>query len=387
MILNIIFWTSIFLLAHSYLLYPFIINILARGKKENIITYTREDDLPLVSIIMSVHNEEKVIEEKIKSIYETSYPTKKIELLIGSDRSTDRTNDICRSFKEKEDSIRFFPFDKRKGKPSVINQLYKKSNSDILILTDAKVYFTPDTIFELVKHFKNQKIDIVGGNIINQKIQKDGISVQEKAFMSREIQIKYNEGVIWGQTIGVYGAIYAIRKKEFTPIPNGFSVDDFYITMSVLKRKGKAIMEMNALTIEDVPNLISTEFRRKVRISAGNFQNLKAFFSCLIPPWSSLAFAFFSHKVVRWVGPIIILMIIISNFFLLNEGLLYDLSFFTILLLLTLPVIDLFLRKFNIHVVFLRFVTHFLTMNLALLIGLIKQLLGIKTYIWQPTRR
>ncbi|MFW5821655.1 MAG: glycosyltransferase [Bacteroidota bacterium] len=360
---------------------------MARNKTGNLITYVREDDLPMVSIIMSVHNEEKVIKEKIESIYNTSYPLEKIEVLIGSDQSTDNTNDICKSYAERIYGFRFFAFDRRKGKPSVINKLFQKSQSEILIFTDAKVYFTEDTIFELIKHFKNREIDMVGGNIINQKTRRDGISQQEKAFMSREIQIKYNEGLIWGQTIGVYGAIYAIRNKKFIPVPEGFSVDDFFITMSVLKRDGKAIMELKAITIEDVPNLISTEFRRKVRISAGNFQNLNKFFTCLLPPWSSLSFAFLSHKVIRWLGPVLILTIILSNFFLLEEGLIYYFSFFTILFFLLLPLIDLFLRKFNIHVVFLRFVTHFLSMNLALLIGLIKQMLGIETSIWQPTKR
>lgn len=387
MIPTIVFWTSIFLLAHSYLLYPIIISILARNKKGNLIKYTRGSDLPMVSIIMSVHNEGKVIKEKIDSIYNTSYPREKIEVLIGSDHSTDNTNDICKSFAEEINGFRFFPFDKRKGKPSVINILYEKSKAEILILTDAKVYFTSDTIFELMKHFENKEIDIVGGNIINQKTRRDGISQQEKAFMSREIQIKNNEGLIWGQTIGIYGAIYAIRKKAFVPIPDGFSVDDFYVTMSVLKRNGKAIMELNAVTVEDVPNLISTEFKRKVRISAGNFQNLCEFFTCLFPPWSSLSFAFFSHKVIRWLGPVLILTIILSNLYLLDKGLIYNFSFLTILFFFMLPLIDLFLRIFNIHVVFLRFVTHFLSMNLALLIGLIKQMLGVKTYIWQPTRR
>jgi cellulose synthase/poly-beta-1,6-N-acetylglucosamine synthase-like glycosyltransferase len=364
-----------------------LIELLAKNKSGNSKVFLKSESLPPVSIIMSVYNEEKVIREKIDSIYNSNYPAEKIELLVGSDNSTDVTNMICTELSEKYPGFRFFPFSIRQGKPSVINQLAEKARYDHLIFTDAKVFFTDSTLYELVKHFKNEKIDIVGGNILNRKVSKDGISRQEKAFMSREIQIKRNEGILWGQTIGVYGAIYAIRKKAFHPVPEGYSVDDFYITMSVLKEKGRAIMELNSITIEDVPNQLSTEFKRKVRISAGNFQNLKKFFSCLFPPWSSLSFAFMSHKVIRWLGPILLLTIFISNLFLLNRGLLYNISFYLQIFLFIIPLIDLFLRKLNIHVVFLRFVTHFLTMNLALLTGLIKQLAGIKTNIWQPTKR
>ncbi len=387
MIFSIIFWSSIILLAHSYLLYPVIISILAKNKAGNKITFSRNDELPYVSILMSLHNEEQVIAEKIESIYNSSYPPEKIEVLVGSDMSTDKTDEICRSFEEKYSGFHFFPFLKRQGKPSVINQLEKNARAEIIILTDAKVYFTPDTIFELVKHFKNDRIDIVGGNILNKKVRKDGISRQEKAFMSREIEIKKNEGLLWGQTIGIYGAVYSIRKISYTPVPKGYSVDDFYITMKVLKKKGTVIMEPLAITLEDVPNLLSVEFKRKVRISVGNFQNLSDFSSCLFPPWTSLSFAFFSHKVIRWFGPVLIMLILVSNLFLLGEELIYNITFFALLILFIIPLIDFFLRKFNIHVVFLRFVTHFLSMNLALLAGLFKHMLGFKTNIWQPTRR
>jgi cellulose synthase/poly-beta-1,6-N-acetylglucosamine synthase-like glycosyltransferase len=387
MIFTLIFWASIFLLAHSYLLYPGILQIIARKKKLNSPFYKPDDELPFISIVMSVHNEEDVIAKKIKSIYHTDYPLNKLEVLIGSDASTDGTNRVCNIYEKNYSNFRFFPFIERQGKPSVINKLVAEAKAEILILTDAKVYFTGNTLFELIKYFKNDKVDIVGGNIINQKTQKDGISFQEKTFMNREIVIKYNEGLLWGKTIGIYGAIYAIRKNSFTNVPEGYSVDDFFITMNVLKNKGRAIMNLNAITMEEVPNLIKTEFKRKVRISTGNFQNLRHFAICLWPLYSSLGFAFFSHKVIRWFGPLLILSIFISNLFLVHVNMFYQVVFILQIFLLSIPLIDLLLRKFNVHVVFLRFITHFFAMNIALLIGLFKYILGIKSNIWQPTRR
>lgn len=387
MIFTLIFWASVILLAHSYLLYPLILQILASKKTIKSPHYNKDEDLPNVSIVMSVHNEEQVISDKIKSIFYTDYPLNKIELIIGSDASTDGTNRICEIYEKNYSNFRFFPFKERQGKPMVINQLVTKAGSEIIIMTDAKVFFKRNTIFELVKYFKNKEINIVGGNIINQKIQKDGISIQEKAFMSREITIKYNEGLLWGKTMGIYGAIYAIRKNSFKDIPEGYSVDDFFITMDVLKNKGKAIMNLDAMSIEEVPNLIGAEFNRKVRISVGNFQNLQHFLGCLWPFYSSLAFAFLSHKVIRWFGPILILLTFISNVFLISKESFYQYTILLQVLILILPLIDLILRKINIHVVFLRFITHFFAMNVALLFGLFKYILGIKSNIWQPTRR
>ncbi|MCF8381505.1 MAG: glycosyltransferase [Bacteroidales bacterium] len=387
MTLNILFWISIFLLFHSYVLYPFILKILARNKKENSLVFTPDDDLPFISVIIAAHNEEMVIVEKIRSIYYTLYPLNKFEVLVGSDASTDGTNRICKVYTENYQGFRFFPFDKRQGKPSVVNQLVEQAKGELLVLTDAKVFFTINTLFELVKHFKNEKIHIVGGGIQAKINKKDGISFQEKAFMSREIRMKDFEGKIWGQTMGIYGAIYAIRKSSFQPVPENFSVDDFFITLKVLQSGKKAIMNTSAISHEEVPNLMKTEFKRKIRISSGNFQNAFYFFRILLKPWTSLSFIFMSHKIIRWIGPFLILLGIISLSLLSDKSDFYFYLFILQNILLIIPLIDIILRKFNIHIVLLRFITHFAAMNIALLLGFYKYLFGVKTNIWQPTKR
>jgi cellulose synthase/poly-beta-1,6-N-acetylglucosamine synthase-like glycosyltransferase len=387
MIIEIAFWLSVLAIFHTYILYPWVLKVLSQNKKENSIIYEPGDELPFVSIIMSVHNEEMVISDKIRSLYYTLYPLSKFEVLVGSDNSTDGTNLICKVYSENYEHFRFFPFTRRQGKPSVVNQLVDEARGDILILTDAKVFFEIQTISELVKHFKNKEIDIVGGNILNERTNPIGISIQEKAFMNREIRMKYREGLIWGKTMGIYGAIYAIRKTSITKVPPDYSVDDFFITMNVLRNKGKVILNLGATSLEDVPDRLSTEFNRKVRISAGNFQNLRHFISCLWPPFSSLSFVFASHKVLRWLGPFFLILIFVLNFILSLTSEFYFFSFLFQIILSILPFIDYILRKINIHIIILRFVTHFYAMNFALLVGFLKNITGMKTNIWQPTKR
>ncbi len=387
MIIDILFWLFVALIFHTYLLYPWALKMMSGNKKENATVYKQGDDLPFVSIIMSVHNEEMVITEKIRSIYYTLYPLNKFEVLVGSDHSTDGTNLICKVYSENYEHFHFFPFTQRQGKPAVVNQLTDKAKGDILILTDAKVFFEINTIPELVKHFKNPDIDIVGGNILNEKTNPAGISIQEKAFMNREIRMKYREGLIWGMTMGIYGAIYSIRKTAFLKVPSNFSVDDFFITMNVLRKKRKVILNLSATSLENVPDELSAEFRRKVRISAGNFQNLRHFFSCLWPPFSALSFVFTSHKVIRWIGPFLLILIFVLNFILALNSEFYFILLLIQIFLSILPIIDMILRKFNLHIIILRFVTHFYAMNFALLAGFFKYITGMKTNIWQPTRR
>ncbi|MGC9341166.1 MAG: glycosyltransferase, partial [Bacteroidales bacterium] len=147
MIFTLIFWASVILLAHSYLLYPIIIQLIAQNRSLSKNIFKINESLPFVSIVLSAHNEEKVIAEKIKSILHTSYPLNKIELIIGSDNSEDSTNRICEIYEKNYENILFLPFQKRRGKPAVINELIAKSRGSIIIITDANVFFKHDTIF------------------------------------------------------------------------------------------------------------------------------------------------------------------------------------------------------------------------------------------------
>jgi len=383
---QILFWLSVFAIFHSYVLFPLILKVLAKNKAQNKITYKKRDSLPTVSIILASYNEETTIEQKILSTFETDYPIEKIEFLIGSDNSSDKTNNIIEQYVNKYPQIKFYNFKKRQGKIKIINQLKDKAVNEILIFTDTKVFFRDDTIFNLVKHFKNNEIDLVGGVLINSKLNKEGIAVQEDAYMNREMQIKYNEGIIWGCSMGVFGAIYSIRPNKFYKIPENFKVDDFFITLKVLEKRGKVIFAKDAVADEKLAGNINEEFKRKVRISTGNFQNLKYFKKILLTIFSTSFFTYFSHKVLRWIGPLLLIFIIISLSFLINIKL-YQILSILFLITLIIPIIDFILSKINLQFAIFRFVTHFYTMNIALAVGFFNFIKGVKSAIWEPSKR
>jgi cellulose synthase/poly-beta-1,6-N-acetylglucosamine synthase-like glycosyltransferase len=387
MILQVFFWFCIIAIFHSYVIYPLILRFLALGKQENSNIYTLEDDLPHVSILVAVYNEEQVIEEKVRSVFAGNYPISKIELIIGSDESTDKTNFILVKLAEEFPQLRFFPLKPRMGKGNVLNSIVKEAKSDLLVYTDAKVILRIDTVYQLIKHLKEPAIGLVGGKLLNKVHNSTGISIQENAFMRREFVLKHQEGLIWGSMVGAYGALYAIRKNLVPVIPVLFIVDDFYITLKVLEGSEKAILNPEAIGYLNVPNEMKEEFRRKVRIAKGNFQNLFAFHHILWPPWKGSAFSYFSHKVLRWLGPFFILSILLCNFFLLDKGFIYILTISFQIILLIIPALDYVLRKLGIHILFLRFITHFYGMNAALLAGFLNYVKGIKSNVWEPTRR
>ena len=383
---QILFWLSVFAIFHSYVLFPFILQILAKNKKQNLLTYKKGDYLPTVSIILASYNEETSIEQKILSTFNTNYPIEKIEFLIGSDNSSDKTNSIIEQYVNKYPQIKFYNFKERQGKIKIINNLKDKAINEILIFTDTKVFFRKDTIFNLVKHFKNNEIDLVGGILINSKLNKEGIAVQEDAYMNREMQIKYNEGIIWGCSMGVFGAIYSIRPNKFYSIPNNFKVDDFFITLKILKENGKVIFTKDAIADEKLAGDINEEFKRKIRISTGNFQNLMYFKKMLLNIFSPNSFTFLSHKVLRWLGPFFIISIIVSLVFLLKIKI-YQFFAIVFLISLVIPLIDYTLSKINYQFVIFRYISHFYTMNIALAIGFFKYIKGVENAIWDPSKR
>lgn len=382
-LLIIILICSSFLILHTYVFYPLFMILIYRNSNHNQLLFYSDHELPSIAILIAAHNEEKVIEKKILSVFNTNYPSSKLKVFIGSDASTDRTDEIISNLTNTYSNIEFIKFKGRVGKISIINHLQSLCDEPVLILSDANVIFKQDTIFELVKYFKDSNVGLVSANIIKESSNNDGISYQEKKYLNFENKIKASESYAFNFIMGAEGGCYAIRNNLFSKVPSNFIVDDFFITMQVLERKNYALLNNLAICIEDVTTDISSEYRRKVRISSGNFQNL-FFFKHLLFDFSSICFAFWSHKVLRWLTPFFIFICLFSSVFLIP----YHKFFIWIsciqLLLLLFPLFNYFFKFNN---VFLKFIAHFYLMNFALFEGFIKFIKGIKSSIWEPINR
>ena len=360
---------------------------LAVFKKHNQNIFLPQDpSLPSITILLAVYNEEKVIRRKIESTFATDYPKDKIRLLIGSDNSSDETDKIIKEYIQSNSQIELYRFESRTGKPGIINALAEKAQSEILLLTDANIFFTPSTIYELTKHFKNNEIGLVCANVLNPDILEKGISQQETAYIYRENTLKYREG-LYGCMVGTFGAAYTIRKQLYTPVPAGFISDDFFISMKVVEKNNKAILEPLAVCYEVFSTEIKEELKRKSRYAVGNFQNMKYFSSMLWKFWEMKTFCFWSHKVLRWLTPWLILVILLSLSFLVFKNDFYRwIGILAILGFAAVAIDQLFIKKwFSIKP--LRFASYFIVMNYALWIGSIRFMFLKPTNIWNPTKR
>lgn len=372
------------MIVHSYVVYPLWMIMFPATKSTAKETYTKVDELPDVAILMAAYNEEKVIAEKIESVFNTTYPLDKIKFYIGSDASTDKTDEIIRKWQAKYPQIELVVFGGRTGKSGIINELSDKATQEIFILTDANVIFKPDTIFNLVRHFKDSITAQVCANIIKVSPTNNGIASQEKSYIALENKIKYQESVRWNLVMGAEGGCYAIRKSAFSKVPPKFYMDDFYITLNVIEQQKEIVFDLDAICNEDVPTQALEEFKRKVRISIGNFQNLNRYKGLLSSSPKGIAYAFLSHKIFRWITPFLLLICFMTSYPLMFHYPIFKYIFLLQLLGFVTPVTD---WLFNIKFSPLKFISHFYLMNLALLKGFVIYVKGVESNVWQPTKR
>jgi cellulose synthase/poly-beta-1,6-N-acetylglucosamine synthase-like glycosyltransferase len=376
------------LVAYSYVGFPLLLKVLSRGKTlPGPVFAPGAPELPAVDILLAAHNEQEVIEQKIRSTFATTYPSEKVRLLVGSDNSSDQTNALLTQLAAEFPRLHFTAFAERQGKPGVMQHLSAQAIAPVLVLTDANVFFEPDTLYELVKHFANPQVGLVGAGVLAPPASPGagpGVTTQESAYLARENHFKYQESLIWGAAMGAHGGAFAVRRSAYTPAPVGFVVDDFFISLAALRAGYQVLLDPAARATEDVGDHAAEEFRRKARISVGNFQNLHEFKALLWPPWRGAALAFWSHKGLRWLAPHLLLLSLVANVVLVARGA----GWFWQLALagqLGLPLLGLLGGA--LPLAGLRFVRHFYYMNLALLVGWWRYVRGQRSAVWQPTAR
>jgi cellulose synthase/poly-beta-1,6-N-acetylglucosamine synthase-like glycosyltransferase len=349
--------------------------------------YTSIIDWPSVTIVFSVFNEEKVIRRKLESLLNSDYPKDKLQILIGSDNSTDQTHQIIEEFISQNSNITLVKKETRNGKLKIINEIVDMTTTEHLVFTDANVFFEPMTIKALVFNLIAKDAKMVCGNILKFSPKNQGISGQEIFYMNFENQLKYYESLKYGFCVGVEGGCYAILKNSFVKVPDGFLMDDFFITLDVIEKNGKVLFEPDAVCYEDVNDAPMIEFKRKIRISLGNFRNLKFYKHLLTPIYKGFGFAFFSHKVLRWFTPFALVFSFILSYVISVSFPFFILVSFTYTLLIILPALTIYLEKIKLKLPIINSLGHFILMNFALLLGYLKFISASNESAWDPPKR
>lgn len=384
-ILLYIFYLLLFIPLNSFIFYPFLIYIISKFVKNK--RYDK-DNLPKVSILIAAYNEEKVIEERLKNISELNYDFSKIEVHIGSDCSSDRTNEILLAKAKEYNWLKLHLFNERRGKASVLNDLIKFAQNDIVVFSDANTEFKKDALKNLVYQFQDDKIGGVCGKLIltDDEVEKTE-SVEERKYWVYETIIKESESKL-GLLFAANGGIFAIRKHLFEEIPIKKAVtDDLFISLSVIAKGYKFVYAKDAIAIESVGKDVATEFKRKVRFSATNFQTMTLCTPKIIKQGLLISYAFFSHKISRWFLPFNLILLYFVNFVLVGVSNFVDNLFYLQSLFYLLAFLGYIGSKIKVKFFLFSLPYFFVVANIAVIKGFFKYLNKKHSVIWETTKR
>ncbi len=377
-----LFWLSAAGVVYAYLFYPALIFGLSRlfGREPQAPAIS-DHALPRVSLLIAAHNEAAVIESRILNALAMDYPPDRLEIVVASDGSDDGTAEICHRY---QDRIRVLNFPVRQGKPATLNAAIPTLASDIIVLSDANTFMQPGALRLLARWFTDPNVGAVCGRLVLND-PRTGRNV-DSVYWRYETFLKKCENRLGG-LLGANGAIYAIRKDLFTPLVAGTVVDDFVIPLVAKLRSGCRILYDAAAvaTEESAPNLRG-EFHRRSRIGVGGFQALTTLWPLLSPRHGWTAFTFWSHKVLRWLCPLLMIAMLVAasalvGYRLYQAALLAQATFYTLCVVaIALPPGNRFCRT-------ARILPMFTGMNVALLVGLFRWIRGKHTGIWKTTAR
>lgn len=293
----------IILILFPYIFYPLILMLLPKKYKK------RPDKEVLldksVSLYIAAYNEEKVIAEKLENSLSLDTVGISLEIVVGSDGSTDRTNEIVEKYIQKYSNVRLLNFKDRAGKVNVLNRGIPQCHGDIVVLSDANAMYNLDALQKIIPHFQDEQVGCVAGE--KRVIDGNGaIGNNEGMYWKLEAKIKFLEAMV-ATVIGADGACYAIRKELFCTLPTDTAVDDFLLSMKIVEQGYRISYEPNAFSYEDTGSDVNQELKRKVRIAAGNFSNFRELNRFL--QFDLISFMYVAHKVLRWISPLFFLLL------------------------------------------------------------------------------
>lgn len=375
--LEVVFWSCFLLVAHTYLLYPvslLVASVAVQTSRDWRYLVTRRDrrrirqdpvELPTVSFIIPAYNEERHLPAKLGNLAELDYPKELLEILFVSDGATDRTNGILTAAEGGNVRVIYLPA--RGGKASAVNQAVEQAHHRLLVLSDAATLFAPDAIRKLVRHFADSEVGVVCG-----ALQFHG---SEESRQTEGIYWRY-EGLLrlmesrLGVTLTASGAIYAVRRECFVPLSADTLVEDLVVPMNARKQGYRVLYDPEARATDFAPATVSDEFTRRVRIATGSFRALGQLLRGPLDPLTG--FAFFSHKLLRWILPLLLIGMLLTSALLSDHQVVYRAMFLAQGVFYLWGMVGYLFRRQVGGIRYALIPYYLLAMHLAFLVGLVR---------------
>lgn len=338
--------------------------------------------LPSLSIIIAAHNEESAIEAKIQNVFDSDYPRELVEILVGSDGSSDRTEQITRKYSG--DGVGLISFPMQQGKSAMQNGLVAAASGTLLVFTDADCVFAPDALRSIAARFDDPQIGLVTGAPSYANETKNSITQNEGVYLKYESWLRQQESDR-GLLAMASGSLFAMRHSLWRPLDRNLG-DDFELPLRVSLAGFRTVLEPGAKSITKLSqDTHESMFALKVRIISKDFRALRSYGAILNPfRHTSLAVALWSHKLLRWLVPYFLLGMMFSSGFLRHSPF-YGFVFVAELVFLVIAGFGLIFGGRRIRFPW-SIATSFCIVNLAALFGVLKSFGSRGSGSWTPVR-
>ncbi len=374
------FWLLVATIFYTYFGYALLIPLIGLFVKRPL---DRGDITPRVTFLITAYNEEKNIRKKLTEVLALDYPRQQLEVMVASDGSTDRTDEIVREFRDQ--GVVLKRVEGRVGKTATQNEAVKVATGDVIIFSDATTVYEKDAIRTLVRNYNDPEVGAVSGRYEYVNPTGAPVGTGSILFWKYENFIKSMQTRI--RTIsGCCGCIYSVRTAAYVPLP-GDIISDLVEPLMVIRRGYRVVFEEEAVAYEETTEKSHEEFRMRIRVITRAMRGI-LFARGLLNPFRFpfVSFQLISHKVLRWLIPFFLIGLLVANAFLLERQF-YVITFviqvaFYLLALAGLAA-DRMGKKFKPAAVPL----YFCIVNTASLIAFFKTLAGQKMVTWETVRK
>jgi cellulose synthase/poly-beta-1,6-N-acetylglucosamine synthase-like glycosyltransferase len=376
----IVFVASSLAIGYVYLGYPILVIAASRLFPREVARGAVE---PTVTVIITAYNEEQDISRKLENTLELEYPAEKLEVMVASDGSTDRTDEIVLGYRDR--GVRLFRQDGRLGKTYTQNKAVEQAGGEIILFSDATTTYRKDVVRTLVRNFNDPSVGCVAGKLVYVDDTESAVGTGARSYWNYENVLKMSESRVCSM-IGVSGCMYAVRRSAYHPMyPEACS--DFLISTQIFRDGLRSVYEGDAVCFEDTNRSSGKEFRMRIRVIAQTFGDLWRNKDMMNPFKSGFyAIQLLSHKVGRYSVPFLLMLILLSSLVLAASYKIFAAIVLLQVLFYAAAFLGWFLQRNGISNRLLAIPFYFVLGNAATVAGFFKFLTGERYAQWEPAR-
>jgi cellulose synthase/poly-beta-1,6-N-acetylglucosamine synthase-like glycosyltransferase len=380
-VFEIIFWMAVLAITYTYAGYPLLLVLVSRFCSKPVL---RDELSPSVTVIIAAYNEERDLVQKLNNTLALDYPKSKLEIIVTSDCSTDRTDEIVRSFEPK--GVKLHRQTERLGKTAAQNAAVEKAGGEILLFSDATTHYRPDILRMMMPSFADRSVGCVTGNVIYSHAADSSVSHGTRSYWNYEFLLKKHESDITS-LIGVCGCMYAVRKSAYVPLYNE-ACSDFLVATTMVRQGLRAVYEPTAVCVEEPNAKGSKELAVRVRIITQTLADLWRNRDMLNPfRHNFYAVQLLSHKVMRYLVPLFLIALLVTSGVLASGNIFYAAVFIAQVCFYVAPALSALMVRIGINSRWLALPQYFVITNVACLIALVKLIRGERYVRWEPVRK